>query len=169
MSLALAPGGTCPPPGADARCRAAAGRAAEDEEDDDDEELTAYAPGGVELAGDTALYTELVVLSAAGAVICLAVPIFECEFGVLIAVPVAHSECLPGPRLEVQVPASADDDAEQEAVGIELAVGLIDVLTDSFHRLAFAGDREYDVTCRFSADGDLPLAAALAEIADNWL
>ena len=51
------------------------------------------------------------MLSAAGAVICLAVPIFEREFGVLIAVPVAHSECLPGPRLEAQVPASADDDA----------------------------------------------------------
>ena len=101
MSLALAPGGTGLPPGAEPRGRADAGRAAEDEEDDDDEELTPYTPGGVELAGDTALYTELVVVSAAGTVICLAVPIFEREFGVLIALPVAHAECLPGPRLEI--------------------------------------------------------------------
>ena len=91
MSLELALGGTGPPPGAAAPGRAAVERAVEDEGADDDEELTPYAAGTVDLAGNTAHYAKLVVLSAAGTVICLAVPIFEREFGVLIAVPATHS------------------------------------------------------------------------------
>ncbi len=50
-----------------------------------------YVPGGIELATDAVLYTELAVVDPAGEVLCQAIPVFERTNGLLIAVPEGSS------------------------------------------------------------------------------
>ena len=166
MSAGDGPDGTGRPLGLGDAGRAAGYEAAV--EDVDGELLAPYAPGNTYLAADYPSYSELVVLQPDGTPLCLAVPIFERELGVLIAVPARHAGCLPGPHVAARVPAAADDDPSDAAPEIELDVDLIDVSAESFDRLAVASPDDPPLEWRFSADGDLPFSLALVAAADDW-
>ncbi len=89
---------------------AAAGRAASGNEAGPDDEEDAWAtgavdgdfepyfPGAAQLASESNLCTELVVLSGAGSALCVAAPVLEPDLGALIAVPVAFGSAVSGPR-----------------------------------------------------------------------
>ena len=101
-----------------------------------------YEAGLAVLAADDAVPSELVVLDPTGLPVCLAVPITEREFGLLVAVPAAHGNALVGPRHVGAVPATAEDDAASVAEDVMIAVALIGVSMEEFSSLAFLGDHE---------------------------
>jgi len=120
--------------------------------------LRLFTPGSALLAGDQgAAFTDLVVLDLGGNEVVQAIPVFESDNGLLVAIPGPFAGSLPGPSRRVDV-----------HNGVRVAVALVYVSSVDFGCLALAGPGELWPAWNFSADGDLFFIDALVDAAVAW-